>query len=177
MVPSLRSRSLTLEESVLASGGVHLVTGFAIGSRCPSIPAAFLAGIASHAALDAVPHHDYRHVAAHGGDAALGLFLTTTLWGRCRRKRRKAGLAGAVGAILPDIESALLFLGRMDKGRMRFPSHSGLIRHGQAGYLDTYILYSLLLAASWALVSHDRVDLSPRSRVHADNHVASKPVA
>jgi hypothetical protein len=140
----------------LASGGIHLVTGFAVGSRCRSIPAAFLAGIASHATLDALPHHDYRHVAAHSGDAALGLILTTALWGRCRRKRRMVGLAGAVGAVLPDVESALLFLGRMDEKRMRFPSHNGLTPHGQTGYLDTYVLYSLLLAASWALVSHDR---------------------
>jgi hypothetical protein len=140
----------------LASGGIHVASGFAVGSRCRSIPAALLAGIASHVALDALPHHDYRHLAAHAGDTAAGLALTGALWRRCRRERRMTGLAGAVGAVLPDVESALLFLGRMDEGRMRFPSHSGLIPHGQAGYLNTCVLYSLVLAASWALVSRDR---------------------
>ena len=60
----------------MASGGIHIATGFAIGTRCRSIPAAFLAGTASHAALDALPHHDYRHLAAHAGDAVVGLALT-----------------------------------------------------------------------------------------------------
>jgi hypothetical protein len=140
----------------LASGGIHIATGFAVGSRCRSIPAALLAGIASHAALDALPHHDYRHLGAHAGDAAVGLALTGALWRRCRRKRRMAGLAGAVGAVIPDVESVLLLLGRMDEGRMRFPSHSGLIPHGRASFRDSCILYSFVLAASWALVSPDR---------------------
>ena len=152
----------------MASGGIHIATGFAVGSRCRSVPAAFLAGIASHAALDALPHHDYRHLAAHAGDAAVGLALTGVLWRRCRRKRRMAGLAGAVGAVLPDVESVLLLLGRVDEGRMRFPSHTGLISHGRAGLRDTCILYTLLVAGAWALVSPDRQRAALRSPDRAD---------
>jgi hypothetical protein len=95
-------------------------------------------------------------LAAHAGDAAVGLVVTGALWRRCRRKRRMAGLAGAVGAVLPDVESVLLLLGRVDEGRMLFPSHTGLISHGRAGLRDTCVLYTLLLAGAWALVSPDR---------------------
>ena len=137
----------------MASGGIHIVAGFAVGSRSRSIPAAFLAGVVSHAALDALPHHDYRHPAAHAGDAAAGLALTGALWRRCRKDRRMAALAGAVGAVLPDVENGLLLLGHMDKERMRFPTHTGVIPHGHAGYRDTFLLYCLVLVASWALVS------------------------
>lgn len=140
----------------MASGGIHFVTGFALGSRCRSIPAAFLAGVASHAALDALPHHDYRQLAAHAADAAAGFTLTGALWRRCCRDRRMAGLAGAVGAVLPDVENVLLLLGRMDEERMRFPSHTGLTPHGQAGHRDTCVFNSLVLAAAWVLVSPDR---------------------
>jgi hypothetical protein len=83
-----------------------------------------------------------------------------------------AGLAGAVGAVLPDVESVLLFLGRVDEGRMRFPSHTGLISHGRAGLRDTCILYALLLAGAWALVSPDRQSPALRSRSMPTANVA-----
>ena len=141
----------------MASGGIHIVSGFAIGSRCRSVPAAFLAGVISHAAMDALPHRDYRRLTAHVGDAAAGIALTSALWRRNLRDHRMTGLAGAIGAILPDIENGLLLVGRMEKERRRFPSHTGLVPHGRAGYLGTGILYSLVVAASWALAtSNDR---------------------
>ena len=122
----------------------------------PVHSAAFLAGIASHAALDALPHHDYRHLAAHAGDAVVGLALTGVLWQRCRRKRRMAGLAGAVGAVLPDVESVLLLLGRVDEGRMTSIPHRPDTLTDEPACRDTCILYALLLAGAWALVSPDR---------------------
>jgi hypothetical protein len=136
----------------VASGGIHIVTGFAVGSRCRSIPAAFVAGVASHAALDALPHHDYQHLAAHASDAVLGVAFTGAMRRRCRRDRRLAGIAGAIGAVLPDIENLLWILGRLDRGKMLYPSHSGLVRHGRAGYRDTCLHYCLVAAASWVLV-------------------------
>ena len=95
-------------------------------------------------------------LAAHAGDAAVGSAMTVAMWRRCRAERRMVGLAGAVGAVLPDLESVLLTLGRMDAGRMRFPSHSGLIPHGRASYRTTLIFYAVAVAVSWVSVRPDR---------------------
>jgi hypothetical protein len=101
----------------------HAVVGAALASFLPSHPAAaFVVGFASHFALDAIPHRDYRirsrsvnpligapmvfdgaflrDAVTIGSDGLFGLlaalFLfgsTTSLW---------AILLGAIGAMLPD---------------------------------------------------------------------------
>ena len=47
----------------MASGGVHLVAGFALGTRCSSASTALMAGIASHAVLDATQRAGRRVIA------------------------------------------------------------------------------------------------------------------
>jgi hypothetical protein len=136
----------------LPSGGVHIITGFAVGSGCPSVASAVLAGVASHAVLDALPHADYGSLVMHGVDALAGTALCRSLWHRCARQLRVRALAGALAAVLPDIESTLLVLGKMSNERLRFPSHSGLIPHGRGSASETLVLYGLLLGASWAVV-------------------------
>jgi hypothetical protein len=140
----------------LASGGIHLVAGFALGSHCRSVPAALVAGVVSHGVLDAMPHRDYRYLAAHISDGAVGIGLTGLLWRRCASERRRYGLAGAIAAILPDVENVLVLLDMMDREGVRFPSHSGLIRHGRANALQTLLIYTIVVAACWATVRRPR---------------------
>jgi hypothetical protein len=100
----------------------HAIVGGAIASFIPEHPAlAFVAGIASHFAIDAIPHSDYRLRSISIGrnrsaitfnqllvrdllliafDAAAGIAIA--LWFYAGTEGTLAILFGAIGAILPD---------------------------------------------------------------------------
>jgi hypothetical protein len=140
----------------VASGGVHAIAGFALGSRVRSVPVALAIGVASHALLDAMPHHDYRTFAAHAADGAASLACIAALARRTPSASRRAAVAGAIGAIVPDVETILLVLGVVGKEAMVFPSHTGLIPHGRTGSLGTCVAYGAVAGASWLLVTARR---------------------
>jgi hypothetical protein len=124
----------------MASGGVHLLSGFAIGTLAPSRPVAFAGGIASHAVLDAVPHRDYVSWSANAIDTAVAVALAAVLAGRLPKERRVRAFLGAIGGVLPDMETVAFKAGLLPAERRVFPSHSGLIRHGRAGAVWTAAL-------------------------------------
>jgi len=104
----------------------HVAAGAVIGILVDSRLAAFLIGFVSHIPLDAVPHIDFE-------DYRIDVVMTIGLLaGIFAFSGFTPILFGAVGAVAPDIENLLWKTGIIDEKRKVFPTHSGLIKHGQA---------------------------------------------
>jgi hypothetical protein len=95
----------------------HVLSGAVLGSLIASPPAAFVAGVASHFALDALPHwgvaegEDFLEVAVR--DGLSGLAAIGVLAALSAPDRRWPVLFGMAGAAFPDLDKpALLFFGR-----------------------------------------------------------------
>ncbi|MGD8628104.1 MAG: hypothetical protein PVH52_03400 [bacterium] len=104
----------------------HVAAGAVIGVLVDSRLGAFLIGFVSHIPLDAVPHidfKDYRIDAALTVGLLVGIFAFTGL---------SPILFGAAGAVVPDVENLLWKTGIIEERHKVFPTHSGLIKHGQA---------------------------------------------
>lgn len=100
-------------------GAVHALVGAAVGRLVGTPAKAFAAGVITHAVGDVLPHRDQRlKVEASLLAATLGFLLL-----RCGA--RSPEVAGAVGAILPDVENAAWMTGRMSQDRVIFPTHVG----------------------------------------------------
>lgn len=95
----------------------HVLSGAAIGAVARSPTQAFALGVASHFAVDSVPHwgnwRDRKHfmrVAVR--DGLTGLAVMGTLTAAAPGGRRLMVLAGMAGAALPDIDKPCrIFLG------------------------------------------------------------------
>lgn len=94
----------------------HVLSGAAIGHAVRSVPLAFAVGVASHLALDAVPHwggrpiEEVMPVAVADGLTGLVVMTATTLG--TDRHRRLRVLAGMAGAALLDLDKpSRVFLG------------------------------------------------------------------
>jgi hypothetical protein len=101
-------------------GTTHALAGGLIGALIGRPLPAFLAGMVTHGALDVLPHRDeddppllHLVVDACGVLAVLALAVLTGNIGMG---------AGAIGAVLPDVENVPDVLFRR-KGRKVFPSH------------------------------------------------------
>ena len=97
----------------------HVLSGAVIGAAARRRPAsAFVLGVLSHFALDAIPHWGnwngrpkFMQVAVP--DGLVGLALMGTMAALAPRDARLAVLAGMAGAALPDLDKpALLWFGR-----------------------------------------------------------------
>jgi hypothetical protein len=100
----------------------HVLSGAAIGAVARGPRQAFALGVASHFALDSVPHwgnwrdrQDFMHVAVRDGLA--GLAVMGALTAAAPAGRRLTVLAGMAGAVLPDIDKP----SRIWFGRSPFP--------------------------------------------------------
>jgi hypothetical protein len=86
----------------------HLVVGAALGQRVHPVLAAGL-GVASHIVLDAVPHYNYTGWARFSpimlADVAFGFVLALLV--AVRAPTPWGAVAGAAGAILPEVERVL----------------------------------------------------------------------
>jgi hypothetical protein len=112
----------------------HVLSGAVIGASARGPGQAFALGVASHFALDAVPHwgdwRDRRHflrVAVR--DGLTGLAVMGTVTAMAPAGRRLAMLAGMTGAALPDIDKPW----RLVFGRSPWPGfvnrfHQGIQR-------------------------------------------------
>ena len=99
----------------------HVLSGAVVGHLSPGPVTALLAGVASHAALDAVPHfgvddEDLMRVAVP--DGLTGLAAIAAVLGTTPRGRRLRVAAGIFGACLPDLDKP----GRQFFGRSPFPA-------------------------------------------------------
>jgi hypothetical protein len=95
----------------------HVVAGAVIGAFVPRPAHAFALGIASHAAMDAMPHWghpDYSvFIKVAVVDGLVGLTTMVTLARVAGPRRRVAVVAGMLGACLPDADKpSTLFFGR-----------------------------------------------------------------
>ncbi len=94
----------------------HVLSGAVIGAATRRILPAFLLGIASHFALDAVPHWGDRSMTLMQvavPDGLAGLAVMGAMTAVAPRGSRAAVLAGMAGAALPDLNKpAVVFFGR-----------------------------------------------------------------
>ena len=104
----------------------HVAAGALIGSVLDSRLAALAIGLASHIPLDIIPHIDFK-------DFRIDAVVTIGLLGGILVV---SGLSpvffGALGAVAPDFENLLWNTGIIREKDKIFPTHSGLLRHGQA---------------------------------------------
>lgn len=145
----------------MASGGVHIVSGFVIGALAPSAASGFAAGVASHAVLDAVPHREYVTWTANALETGAAILLTAAMTTRLPKGARLKAVAGAVGGILPDVETVAYQAGFMPAERKVFPTHTGRIRHGHGGWMWTAALSVLAVAAAAVVVRRSRRSIGP----------------
>jgi hypothetical protein len=96
---------------------VHALTGAALGRLCGTRAQAFAAGLASHAAGDALPHRDLE-VPAEALLLAGAFGLLVPLCGAGSRE-----FAGALGAVLPDAENLVGRLLDIPDHKLLWPTH------------------------------------------------------
>ena len=98
--------------------GVHAFTGAALARLCRTPWQAFALGFASHLVADAMPHRDL-DVPTEGALAAAALATIGIAHGVHSRE-----LAGALGAVAPDLENLVArALGVSDK-KLLLPTHN-----------------------------------------------------
>jgi hypothetical protein len=78
-----------------------MLMGAVVASRAGSVKQAFVLGVASHFALDTIPHTDYPVLGLHGGAAVLDL-IGGVLATRSMIDDDAVMAAGAFGAVVPD---------------------------------------------------------------------------
>jgi hypothetical protein len=86
----------------------HVLSGALIGALTRRPALAFAAGVASHFALDAVPHwgdwgSTRRFLQVAVPDGLISLAAVGAFTALCRPERRPAVVAGMAGAVLPDL--------------------------------------------------------------------------
>ena len=112
----------------------HVLSGALIGATARGPGQAFALGVASHFALDAVPHwgnwrdrQHFLHVAVRDGLA--GLAVMGAITAMAPPGRRVTVLAGMAGAALPDIDKPCkIVFGRSPWPRFVDRFHSGIQR-------------------------------------------------
>jgi hypothetical protein len=140
----------------------HALVGAVMGRLAKRTDRAFLAGVASHAVLDCLPHRDSGHPLILLVDAC-GVLGVAALAAASPDARMLAGVAGGV---LPDLEN-LSALSEDDPGRglKIFPSHwfhHTRHRRGLAIGLELLVVAAALLGLS-ALGSTGPTSPSQRS--------------
>ena len=139
-------------------GAVHAGVGAALGALLGDRATAFVAGVASHVVTDALPHRDYRpKVEAPLMAAALAVIAK---W----RGIDSPEFCGAIGAIAPDIEHALLVAGLIRHEHEVFPTH---LDNGRYHGRPTDRRWPQLVVA---LASALTIALSGRPRMNTDKH-------
>ena len=136
----------------------HVLSGAFIGRAAAGPVSAFAAGVASHFALDALPHwgngktiHEVMHVAVP--DGLLGLTAMAAVTATTPPADRLRVLAGMAGAAFPDLDKpADRFLGRSPFPRWWDAFHQAVQRES-AGRMPQEILVGLGQAAVLAALS------------------------
>jgi len=104
----------------------HFAAGALAGGLTGSPVWGALAGVASHAVLDVLPHYDHPdwRLELGGGIAALALLLVMPF-------ASVAAVIGGIAGMLPDLENLFQKLGKMRRDQFIYPTHTGLLRHGR----------------------------------------------
>ncbi len=104
---------------MVSAGIAHKLGGGALVS--------ILAGIVSHIPLDMIPHYELSGTLDYVIDGALTIGGVYLLYKKFDDPRI---LWGALGGFLPDAQDVLEKVGIGDDSQEIFPTHTGLIRHG-----------------------------------------------
>src|SRR4051794_25867828 len=100
----------------------HVLAGALVGLVCPGPVTAFLVGVVSHPAMDAVPHfgklEDSEFLTVAAIDGLLGLATMTWIASRASASGRATVLAGMLGACFLDADKP----SRQFFGRSPFPA-------------------------------------------------------
>jgi hypothetical protein len=130
----------------------HVLSGALIGALARRPAPAFAIGVASHFALDAVPHwgdwgSERRFLRVAVPDGLIGLAAIGTLAALSPAERRPAVVAGMTGAALPDLDKPV----KLCFGRSPFPGvvdrfHAGIQREA-SGRAHLEVLAAAALAA------------------------------
>ncbi|MBU8870082.1 MAG: hypothetical protein KOO60_04295 [Gemmatimonadales bacterium] len=105
----------------------HFAAGALAGGATGNVWAGMVAGVASHALLDAIPHYDHpdwRLEFAGGLLSLVALLLMPFV--------SLPAVLGGIFGMVPDLENLFHKLGKMRRDQFIFPSHTGLIPHGRA---------------------------------------------
>jgi len=147
----------------------HFAAGALAGGVTGNVYVGAVAGLASHAVLDAIPHYDYPdwRVELSGGVASLVLLLLLPFGGG-------AAIVGGIFGMLPDLENLFQKLGWMGRDRFVFPSHTGLVPHGRELGPRTLVWQAAIFVACFALLGL----VAPGEAVAAeqDTAIMARPV-
>jgi len=144
----------------------HVLAGAAIGAVVRRPALAVPLALASHFALDAVPH--WGHVGHRTFlvvavcDGLLGLTVLATVTRRAPERMRAAVVAGAIGAALPDLDKPAGLVG-LNPYPAAFQAFHGAIQQESAGRWWVEVLAGAALAGvAFALLRRDAPNLSPQ---------------
>jgi len=105
----------------------HFAAGALAGGLTGNVYLGAVAGLASHAVLDVIPHYDHPdwRLEMGGGVASLLLLLMMPFvsW---------PAVVGGIFGMVPDLENLLQKLGKMRRDQFIYPTHTGLLPHGRA---------------------------------------------
>lgn len=107
-------------------GAVHVCVGAGVGALCRTRALSAALGTLSHAVCDIIPHSE--------APLKLDLVLMAAVLGGLagRFGLRSKEIAGAVAAVLPDAEHALVHFGAMPRSARVFPTHNRALPHGRS---------------------------------------------
>jgi len=129
----------------------HFAAGALVGGLTGSAALGAVAGLASHAALDMLPHYDHPdwRLELGGGIAALLLLLAMPFasW---------AAVSGGIAGMLPDLENLFQKLGKLRRDQFVFPTHTGLLKHGRPLGPRNLFVQAAILVACFALLEIGR---------------------
>ena len=140
----------------------HVLSGAVIGALARRPVPAFVAGVASHFVLDAIPHwgdweskRHFVHVATRDGLTSLAIMGTLTA--AAPADRRLAVLAGMAGAALPDADKpARLWFGWSPWPRAVDRFHSGIQHESRRRAYVEVLAASVLSAAALIAIRRRR---------------------
>ncbi len=125
----------------------HFAAGALAGGATGNVWAGGVAGLASHAVLDMIPHWDHPdwRFELAAGLASLALLLLMPF----------ATLPAVIGGLMgmaPDLENLFQKLGWMSRKRFVFPTHTGLLPHGRTLGPRSVVWQVLIYAGCFALL-------------------------
>jgi len=125
----------------------HFAAGALAGGLTGNPWLGLVAGAASHAVLDAIPHYDHPdwRVELSAGVASLILLLLMPF-------ASLPAILGGLAGMLPDLENLFQKLGKMRRDQFIFPSHTGLIPHGRTLGPRTLVWQGAIFVVCFALL-------------------------
>jgi len=134
----------------------HVLSGAATGYLIEKPIPAFIVGLASHIALDMVPHHDPETNAGYVIDSICGVSIFSLLFVHSRKTPTdcslKSAIAGSLGAAIPDLELLYKKAFKLEEENLFFPTHNNTLPHMESGNLFSKISQAMLLILLFAAI-------------------------